>query len=271
MNQQRRIVWTGAAVVASLLSVCAAGQDVPYVRSPEYVVERMLKLADVKADDVVYDLGCGDGRICIAASKTYGCRSVGIDIDPNRVREANNFAKRAGVTDKTKFITQDVLDSRFDDATVVCLYMLREFNIKLRPRLLAQLKPGTRVVAHTFGLGDWKPDRTERLPGVQHEIFLWVVPAKVDGQWDCTLKTPAGERPAVLNLRQTYQEVTGTVSVGGETYPLTNPVLVGDRLSFEVVGTKRRAAYSLKLDPTTRPTSTEEEPAATTRPVGDRK
>jgi predicted O-methyltransferase YrrM len=148
--------------------------DVVYVPTPPEVVEGMLELAKVTGDDVLYDLGSGDGRIPIAAAQKYGTRGVGIDINPQRIQEANENAKEAGVTDKVQFRQQDLFQADFSEATVVTLYLLPELNVKLRPRLLQELKPGTRIVSHAFDMGEWKPERTEQIGG--RTIYLWVVP-----------------------------------------------------------------------------------------------
>ncbi|HEV3471257.1 MAG TPA: class I SAM-dependent methyltransferase [Pyrinomonadaceae bacterium] len=151
-------------------------KDVPYVPTPQAVVDEMLKLAEVGKGDVVYDLGCGDGRIVITAAKRYGARGVGIDIDPERIKESEANAVQAGVTDRVKFMVQDLFEADFKEATVVTLYLLPSINLKLRPKLLADLKPGTRVVSHAFDMGDWKPDKTSEADG--RPVYLWVVPAK---------------------------------------------------------------------------------------------
>lgn len=151
------------------------GPDVQYVPTPQDVVEEMLKLADVKKDDVVYDLGCGDGRIVITAAKRYGARGVGIDIDPERIRESKEKAEKEGVADKAKFREEDLFESDIKEATVVTLYLLNSLNQKLKPKLLKDLKPGTRVVSHNFDMGEWKPEKTMQLLG--STIYLWVIPA----------------------------------------------------------------------------------------------
>ncbi len=153
-------------------------RDVPYVPTPQGVVDEMLKLANVTKDDVIYDLGCGDGRLVITAVQKFGARrGVGVDIDPQRIKESNDNAKAAGVTDRTSFVVQDLFQTDFKDATVVTLYLLPEVNMKLRPKLMADLKPGTRIVSHAFDMGDWQPEKTVTAPGGQR-IFLWRIPAK---------------------------------------------------------------------------------------------
>ena len=166
--------------------------DVPYVPTTEEAVQAMLKLAGVKKTDVVYDLGCGDGRIVIAAAKTYGAHGVGIDINPERIKEAKANAKNAGVEKLVRFEENDLFVANFKDATVVTLFLLPQVNLKLRPRLLAELKPGTRVVSNTFDMGDWKPEKELNLSDAQgaeyaslsQRLYLWTVPAKAAANRD---------------------------------------------------------------------------------------
>ena len=163
--------------------------DVPYVPTTEEAVRAMLKLADVKKADIVYDLGCGDGRIVIAAAKTYGARGVGIDIDPDRIQEARENAKKAGVANLVRFEENDLFQANFREATVVTLFLLPSINLKLRPKLLQDLKPGTRVVSNTFDMGDWRPEKEQSLPGADDDVtaylsrkfFLWTIPQR-DGK-----------------------------------------------------------------------------------------
>lgn len=149
--------------------------DVHYEPTPQPVVHRMLELAGVRPGDIVYDLGSGDGRIPITAAKSYGARGVGIDIDPKRVAESNANALRAGVTDRVSFRNEDLFLADFSDATVVTLFLFPDLNLRLRPRLLAELKPGTRVVSYYHDMGGWRPDRTVRAP--RANIYLWIIPA----------------------------------------------------------------------------------------------
>lgn len=152
----------------------AHARDVPFVPTPDNVVQAMLKHAKVTSNDVIYDLGSGDGRIVISAVKASGARGVGIDIDPERIKEANENAKAAGVTDRVKFIEQDLFEADISKATVVTLYLLPAINLKLRPKLLKELKPGTRIVSHNYHMGDWKPQAQETID--HHTVYFWVVP-----------------------------------------------------------------------------------------------
>lgn len=151
--------------------------DVPYVPTPQEVVDRMLAIAKVNKNDVLYDLGSGDGRIVITAAQKYGTRGVGIDINPERIEEARENAKKAGVTDLVEFRQQDLFETDLSKATVVSLYLLPSINLKLRPKLLKELKPGTRIVSHAFDMGNWKPERVEEVDG--RTIYYWVVPKNV--------------------------------------------------------------------------------------------
>jgi cyclopropane fatty-acyl-phospholipid synthase-like methyltransferase len=148
----------------------------PYVTTPHPVVHAMLKLAHTRKGDVVYDLGCGDGRIVIAAAKQYGARGVGVDINPERIQEARENARREGVESLVQFKEQNVYDVDLRAATLVTLYMLPEINRKLLPKLQRELKSGTRIVSHTFDMGEWKPTRTQNMDGEQ--LYLWRIRKK---------------------------------------------------------------------------------------------
>ena len=151
--------------------------DVPFVPTKQEIVEEMLRVAGVKPGDVVYDLGCGDGRIVITAARQFGARGVGVDIDPQRIAEANANAKRARVEQQVKFMIGDLFDADITEATVVTLYLLPDVNLRLKPKLLRDLKPGTRVVSHDFSMGDdWKPERTLRLGN--DWIYFWTIPER---------------------------------------------------------------------------------------------
>ncbi|AFY89654.1 MULTISPECIES: SAM-dependent methyltransferase [Chroococcidiopsis] len=150
--------------------------SIPYVPTPQPVVDAMLKIANVGKDDIIYDLGSGDGRIPVTAAQRYGARGVGIEIDPELVAQANQNAKAAGVSDRVQFRNSDLFKTDMSEATVVTLYLLTENNIKLRPKLLQELKPGTRIVSHNYGMGDWKPERVEQVDG--RTIYLWTVPER---------------------------------------------------------------------------------------------
>jgi SAM-dependent methyltransferase len=196
MRYRRSTACVGFAMLILGVSQAAAQRgerkrqpDVPYVPTTEEAVRAMLKLAEVKKADIVYDLGCGDGRIVIAAAKTYGARGVGIDIDPDRIQEARDNAKKAGVENLVRFEENDLFRANFREATVVTLFLLPSINLKLRPKLLQDLKPGTRVVSNTFDMGTWRPEKEQSLPGadddeigsLSHKFFLWKIPRR-DGK-----------------------------------------------------------------------------------------
>jgi len=164
--------WVGAQEQAAPLR----GPDVIFVPTPNDVVSKMMEMAKVTKRDTVYDLGCGDGRIVITAAQKYGARGVGIDIDPDRVAEATENVRKAGVSDRVKIIRGDLFQANISEATVVTLYLLTDLNLKLRPKLLKELNPGTRIVSHAFSMGDWKPERTEEVSG--STVYLWRVPPR---------------------------------------------------------------------------------------------
>jgi cyclopropane fatty-acyl-phospholipid synthase-like methyltransferase len=154
--------------------------DIGYIPTPPEVVEAMLTLARVTSDDILYDLGCGDGRIVIAAAQEFGTRGVGIDIDPERIREANKNARQAQVSSCVEFRQQDLFESDFSEATIVILYLLPHLNLKLRPKLFRQLKPGTRVVSHDFDMSEWKPERVMQLQTFEEStLYYWVIPEAI--------------------------------------------------------------------------------------------
>jgi SAM-dependent methyltransferase len=171
------------ATVAAQSAAPRRQPDVPYVPTTDAAVQTMLKLADVKKTDVVYDLGCGDGRIVITAAKNLGARGVGIDINPVRIGEANENAKKAGVEKQVRFEENDLFEADIHEATVVTLFLLPHINLKLRPKLLQDLKPGTRIVSNTFDMGDWKPEKEVIVPDsdedsyLSHRVYLWIVPS----------------------------------------------------------------------------------------------
>ena len=152
--------------------------DVHFVPTPPDVVDEMLRMANVSKKDIIYDLGSGDGRIVIAAAKKYGARGVGIDIDPERIREARENAEKEGVAHLVEFREEDLFTADISKATVVTLYLLERLNLRLRPRLLCALQPGTRIVSHAFGMGDWEPEKKSELNG--YRIYFWSIPAKAD-------------------------------------------------------------------------------------------
>lgn len=183
----------------------AAPLDAPQLASDYDVVDAMLALAGVRPDDDVLDLGSGDGRVLIAAARVYGARGIGVDIDPAKVREAVANARRAGVADKVSFRRQDLFDTPLANAEVVTLYLTQAVNLRLRPRILAQMQPGARIVSEQFDMGDWQPAEHRRVGNVM--LYMWIVPARVAGQW--TLTQDGRDLP--LRLTQHYEEIEGTL------------------------------------------------------------
>lgn len=218
-------------------------KDVPYVPTPQPVVDRMLEMAGVKKGDVVYDLGCGDGRIIVTAAKKHGATGIGVDIDPARIKECHENAKAAGVTDKVKFIQQDLFTMEFKDANVLAMYLLPEVNMKLRPKILDGMKPGSRIVSHSFDMDDWKPDEEDQVD--DSTIYFWIVPAKVEGTWNVTLKPAGGaEQKGTLELKQKFQEVTGSAKLSDKNDELRDAKLKGDELTFTLGDT----TYTAKVN-----------------------
>jgi hypothetical protein len=201
--------------------------DVAYKATPHKVVDAMLKLAKVGPDDFLIDLGSGDGRIPIAAAKTYGAKALGVDLDPKRVAEAKANAEREGVTDKVTFVEGDLYGTEIGDATVVTLFLWPTINLKLRPRLL-DLAPGKRVVSHAHDMGDWHADRRQTVG--ESDIFLWIVPAKIGGSW----KLNTQGRAIDIRIDQSYQHFRGAGLVDGRWRPIRNGRIDGLDVTFEL-------------------------------------
>ena len=204
----------------------------PYLPSTQIAVDEMLRLAGTGPDDLVVDLGSGDGRVVIAAARDYGARGLGIELDPKLVGESEANARQAGVAERVAFHQGDVLVADYRAATVVTLYLLPNLVDKLKPRLLAELKPGTRIVAHDYGFSDWKPDRSVVISKTYH---LYVVPAAVAGRWRLHAALPDGEREFDFELEQRYQEIRGGARVPGGYLPAFEARLAGDRIAFVLV------------------------------------
>lgn len=191
--------------------------DVIYLATPDSIGTEMLRLAGVTAGDVVYDLGSGDGRLVIAAARDFGARAVGVELEPALVQTSRESALKAGVADRSRFLWQDIFATDLHEATVVMLYLGEHVNLRLRPKLLAELRAGTRIVSHKFGMGDWRPDRTLRArgPDGEHGVYLWLAPADVAGRWRVSLPG----RTASLTLVQRFQSLSGTLD--GVSAPAT--------------------------------------------------
>lgn len=205
--------------------------EVPFVPTPLVTVDEMLRVANVGPQDFVVDLGSGDGRIVITAARKFGARGFGVDLDEELVAQSEENARLAGVEDRVKFLRQDLFKTDLSQATVITMYLLPGVVRRLRPSLL-ELKPGTRIVSHDFDLDEWKADRKTY---IRKNVFLWIVPAKVEGRWSARLALPPGERQLELTLTQRFQELDGHARLDGASAQLWEPRIEGDRLSFVVV------------------------------------
>jgi hypothetical protein len=228
------------AIVAVLLLSAGASQgasreppslDVPFVPTPMVVVDEMLRLAAVGPNDVVMDLGSGDGRTVIAAARKFGARAVGVELDPHLLMQSEESARQAGVEARVKFLEQDLFKADLSAATVITMYLYPSVILKLRPGLLA-LRPGTRIVSHEYNLGEWRPDRTST---IRKDVFLWIVPARVAGRWQMRLALPPIERLIELDFEQRFQEVSGHARVNGMSTPVWEAALAGREFSFVVI------------------------------------
>lgn len=203
-------------------------RDVPYVQTPHEVVHRMLEMANVDEDDILYDLGSGDGRIPIAAVRDFGARrGVGVEIDPELVAESRANAKEAGVADRTRFIEGDLFEIDYSEATVLTLYLLPEINLRIRSTILARLEPGSRVVSHHFAMGEWRADAQDQVR--MSLIYMWIVPADVAGTWTWRIDG----RQYQLTLWQQFQEVLGELRTGDEAVRFDDGSVTGRHLRFE--------------------------------------
>ena len=233
---------TGLALAAAACSAFAAESNVPYVPTPQEVVDKMLAMARVTPNDYLIDLGSGDGRIVVTAVRKYGARGFGVDLNPQRIREAVENALQNGVSDRTAFYQRNLFETDLSSASVITMYLLPRVNMALRPRLL-DLRPGTRIVSHDFDMDDWKPDETVHMDvrekygnsGGTSSIYFYIVPAKVSGLWRWQQTASGVTNDYELALEQKFQVVSGTVRVNGSTYKITDASLRGDQLAFNVV------------------------------------
>ena len=205
-----------------------------FVPTPTDVGLEMLKLAGVTSNDLLYDLGSGDGRLVIAAAQLFGARGVGVELDAKLVQDSREAAAKAGVADRVTFIWGDLFQVDLRPATVVTLYLTADMNLRLRPRLLAELKPGTPVVSHAFDMGEWAPDRSVRVYSADgaRRLNLWIIPARVQGAWAITVTFPDGELGATAILEQNFQRLTGLLRTATETVPIVETSLRGDVMAF---------------------------------------
>jgi hypothetical protein len=216
--------------------------DVPYVPTPMNVVETMLDLAKVGPDDFVIDLGSGDGRIVIAAAKKHGARGLGVELDGALVSQARREAERQGLGNKVEFRAENLFITDIERATVLTTYLFPRINMTLRPRLFAELKPGTRIVSHEFDFGNWKPDAHVTVPvpnkpygPPRSEVFLWIVPANAAGRWQWRVPVDGMPLDCEATFQQTFQELRGTASAAGTAARIEEPRLRGDEIRFTLV------------------------------------
>ena len=230
-------------------------EETPYVPSPKIVVDTMLSMAGVRSGDFLIDLGSGDGRIIITAAQQFKVRGFGVDYDPRLVRLATENAKKAGVADRASFVEKDIFKTDLSQASVVTMYLLPEYNAVLKPTLLA-LKPGTRIVSHDYGIGDWEPDAKEKVAvpekpvGVDKAswIYFWMVPAQVEGVWRSRIPALKGGVDLELKLTQHYQKIDGTARLGANTVAIDRPLLKGDAISFDILDGKQTLHFEGRVN-----------------------
>jgi hypothetical protein len=220
-----------------------AGKDVIWIPTPEVLIDKMLTAAKVTDKDKLFDLGAGDGIIAITAARKYGAQSVGIEFNPDMAQFARRKVAEAGMTDKVKIITGDIFQEDFSSATVVTLYLMPHLNMKLRPTLL-KMKPGTRVVSHAFTMGDWEPDET--MSSNYAQGYFWVVPAQIEGSW---VMNGLDGGPIRVNLSQSFQNIGGTLTRGGQTFAMLGAKLRGDEVKFQFITPDRKVhAFSGRVE-----------------------
>ena len=261
MNRMKTLLTYGFAIVWFAL---AAGQSpaqelskLPYVPTPQIVVDEMLKMANVTAKDFVIDLGSGDGRMILIAAKTFKANGLGVDIDSKLVDLSNKAAKSQGLDDRAKFIEQDMFKADISKATVITLYVLSDFMEKLRPKLIKELKPGTRIVAHDYYMSGWYPDRQATLTVPEKVdangtdkayLYLWIVPSMVSGHWCMDLDLGTGKPPPiVLSLNQEHQMLAGAAETVLSSLDVESPTLKGDEIDFFLTINTTKYRFSGKV------------------------
>lgn len=249
MKEHRATLRLGAArlgrvlLAASLAAGTATAQDwgdTPYVQTPQNVVDSMLEIAKINRNDYVIDLGSGDGRMVITAARKYGARGFGVDLDRRLVALSNRNAKKAGVADRAEFFQRDLHETDFSQASVLSIYLLPEVNLMIRGRILATLKPGSRVVSHDYNMGAWPPDYQTEMPapgktvgiGQRSKVYYWVVPGRGAGRWRWEL-APGGKPVAFeLVLQQNFQMLDGTLAAAGHSAAIQKGKLSGETIAF---------------------------------------
>ncbi len=234
MSRRKAVTLLGAAFAVPALAggralaQASVSLDVPYVPTPQDVVDRMLDIVKPTSGDFVMDLGCGDGRMLVTAASKFGARGRGVDLNPVRIQEATENAKKANVTDKVQFEVKNLFETSISQATVLTIYLLPSVNLQLRPRILSEMKPGSRIVSHAFHMADWEPDLQDEVRG--RNIYHWVVPAKVAGKWNLR----DGNDEIVLDLYQQYQKVNGSAQKGSGPAGKVSGRIKGEEITFAV-------------------------------------
>ena len=256
--------WLSAALAVAA-ALPAAAQDAkakdhnagPYVPTPWVIVDAMLGLAGIRADDVVYDLGSGDGRLVITAAKRFGSRGVGVELQPELIELANAGAKKEGVADRVKFIQGDLFETDIHEATVVTLYLLPQYVTRLVPRFRAELRPGTRIVSHDYPLLPWPPERDftmdvpekENISGMSlTHLYYYVVPARIGGVWELSLPRTLARKPLSLEVNQDVRFVGGLVSDGDSEDYLRDMKVLGEKVSFGLLYNGRMMSFEGKAE-----------------------
>lgn len=225
----------------------------PYVPTPWPIVDELLKLADIGPNDVVYDLGSGDGRLVITAAKRYGARGVGIELEPKLVDLASAGARSEGVASRVRFVQGDLFEADFKEASVITLYLLPRFVTRLVPKLRSELRAGSRIVSHDYPLSPWPPDKTlsfevdekEPITGSKRTVlYYYVVPGRVAGSWELTLPKGLAEAPLVLEITQDVENTEGIARAGGNTLMLRDPVVRGERVRFGLLYRSRLLTFT---------------------------
>jgi SAM-dependent methyltransferase len=238
-----RSVFLAAVLAAGIVSAQEKDLDTPYVQTPQNVVDKMLELAKIGPNDYVIDLGSGDGRMVITAASRYGARGFGVDLDRRLVELSNRNAAKAGVAKRAVFYERNLFETDVSAATVLSIYLLPDVNLAIRSRLLATLKPGTRVVSHDYHFGEWTPDLQLEMPapgkkvgiGEKSKVFYWMVPGTAAGKWRWQLQRDGKPEDYELSLDQNFQKLQGTLAVGGRPAKLENPVLAGEQITFSAI------------------------------------
>jgi Histone methylation protein DOT1 len=247
-----------AFALFTLLSTAARaqnplGEEVPYIRTPQVVVDKMLDLAEVGPDDFLIDLGSGDGRIVITAAQQRGARGFGVELDASLVESSNEAARTAGVAERARFFARDLFDTDIHEASVLTLYLLPDVNLQLRPRILSQLKPGTRVVSHDWDMGEWQPDAKAVVEGLAKPVmprqastvYLWIVPARVAGSWSLQIEGAGAEQALEVEFAQRFQEISGIARRTRGRTLLQSAHLRGAEIRFAVIDETRRPSEPL--------------------------